>query len=76
MTDAQHFDRLVRERDAFEKRVRELDAALNAAAYALFQIKRMVPEYVIEHSKKAYDAACVVLNGESTLETEGDDSGR
>ncbi len=42
-----------------------LRAALKAAAYALFQIKRMVPEAIAEHAKQAYDKASAVLDGDA-----------
>jgi len=38
--------------------------ALNRAAYALFQIKRMAPEAIVEFAKAEHEAACKVLDGE------------
>jgi len=40
--------------------------ALDRAAYALFQIKRMtdVPQHVIDHVREAHDEACKVLDAD------------
>ena len=39
-----------------------LREALDRAAYALFQAKRLAPEAVREHCAKAHEAACKVLD--------------
>lgn len=48
--------------DAIERAGR-LHAALNAAAYALFQTKRMTPESVREFAAIEHAKACAVLDG-------------
>ena len=52
-----------------EKQLAERDAALarcvealNDAAYAIFQIKRLTPESVVQFSIEAHGKACEVLN--------------
>ena len=41
-----------------------LREALDRAAYALFQIKRMVPEEIPKFAADEHSAACAVLDGE------------
>lgn len=48
----------------------DLRAALKRAAYALFQIKRMVPEAIVEFARQEHKAACDVLDGEPAPERE------
>jgi hypothetical protein len=47
------------------REIERLRKGLNDAAYALFQIKRMLPEAIVEHSKTAYDKASAVLDGDA-----------
>ena len=42
----------------------DLRLALNRASYALFQIKRMVPEEIPKFAADEHSAACAVLDGE------------
>ena len=44
-----------------------LRQALDRAAYALFQIKRMVPEEIPKFAADEHSAACAVLDGEQPL---------
>jgi len=46
----------------YSERAERLAAALDRAAYALFQIKRMTPDYTREFSTTEHEAACAVLN--------------
>jgi hypothetical protein len=45
-------------------REEEFFKALNRAAFALFQIKRMNSDAIREHAATAYKEACAVLNAE------------
>ena len=45
-------------------KIERLRAALNEAAYALFQIKRMQPDAVREFASDAHTKACAVLDGD------------
>lgn len=57
--EVENLEKQLAERDAALARCVE---ALQKASYALFQIKRMVPEAIKEHAIKDSDAACEVLN--------------
>jgi hypothetical protein len=59
------------ERDRLQIAVGEigkLRKALYDASYALFQIKRMVPEAIPAFARAEYDKACAVLDGDSSPE--------
>ena len=50
------------ERDILSAERERLRIGLDKAAYALFEIKRLVPEAVREYASDAHVAACVILN--------------
>ena len=59
-----------------EKDARRYHRALDRAAYALFQIKRMVPEAIPEFAAKAHEITCRELDVEHTALSAGVDDGK
>jgi hypothetical protein len=50
-----------------EKECERMWLGLDRAAYALFQIKRMVPEAIHDFAAKSHEKACAILDNEQAL---------
>ena len=55
---------LIQDFRELQQEIKRLRAALNEAAYALFQIKRMVPDAIPQFASAAHEKACAVLDDE------------